>query len=86
MSKKFKKSLEALNADQVTEMLGDMRENIDRVRKKGGTVRTAFEAVRTMQRLGDLADAAAEKNNVKFEFKRNTGDADWHVLNAIAPL
>jgi hypothetical protein len=71
MSKKFRESLEALSADQVTEMLGDLCEKTDALMadRTKGSITTLFSAVALSitERRETLADMAAKKNKVTYK-------------------
>jgi hypothetical protein len=71
MSKKFRESLEALSADQVTGMLGDLCEKTDALMadRTKGSLTTLFSAVALSitERRDTLADVAAKKNNVTYK-------------------
>ena len=66
MSKKFKQSLEALSADQVTEKLGDMCEKIGLIRtdKEKGIVKTYFNLAGQIGDFNTLKFIAAGKNGL----------------------
>jgi hypothetical protein len=69
MSKNSKKSLEAMDADQVTEKLGDYLEKLGGMYtdKEKGMLRTAFNTTLLAQKVHSVAliHVAAEKNGVQ---------------------